>query len=88
MVMCASLALPLNVILISKVRLCQVMFDNGLVCLALEPLGWLGFRWLMKLTGVVLSGRNHKGKGKNAHTEDTKPYIQGPSVCKHRADPG
>lgn len=37
-----------------------MMFDNGLV--ALEPLGWLGLLWLMKLTGLVLiSGRDRGG---------------------------
>ena len=47
----------------------QVMFDNGLV--ALDLLGWLGFRWLMKLTGVILiSDWNHGGEArKSVHTE-------------------
>ena len=44
------------------------MLDNRLV--AVEPLGWLGSQWLMKLTGVILmSSQNHGGKKEDVHTE-------------------
>ena len=74
MVVYSSSGLSLNnsISLLSRVYFGQVMFDNGLV--ALELLGWLGFSWLMKLTGVVLiSGQDRRDK-EGRYTYSEHPY--------------
>ena len=63
-----ELSLNMSISLSLRVYLGQVMLDNRLV--VVEPLGWLGSRWLMNLTGVILmSGQNHEGKEGSRYTE-------------------